>query len=81
MSIEFEKFQAVCKYQRPGYDGNGGFEPTCRKSDRRPPGLSWEKCREEYCPCFGIKVKDAKIFVEGKEVGTVKELGFVMSTK
>lgn len=79
--MNFNEFQQICKYQRPGSDGQGGFDYTCRKPDRRPPGESWEKCREDYCPYFGIKIKDAKIFSEGKEIYTAKELTIVKSTK
>ena len=79
--MKFKELWKICPYHCPGYDGNGGFESTCRRPDRRPSGLSWEKCREDYCPYFGIKVKDAKVFLEGKEIGTAKELNFVMSTE
>jgi len=79
-AMTFEEFQPLCRYYAPGHDGKGDFEDTCRKPDRRPPGHSWEKCREDYCPYFGIKinVKDAKVFHEGKEVATIKELAIAM---
>lgn len=78
--MTFEEAQRICRYCRPGYDGNGGFEDTCRKPDRKPQGHSWEKCREDYCPYFGIKTKakNAEIFLEGKSVGTIKELTLTM---
>jgi hypothetical protein len=46
--MPFEEFQLICRYCHPGSDGKGGFEDTCRKPDRIPPGHSWEKCREDY---------------------------------
>lgn len=78
--MTFEEYQPLCRYNYPGYDGNGGFEATCRKPDRRPPGHSWEKCREDYCPYFGteIKGKNAKIFLEGEEIGEIAELTITM---
>jgi len=77
----FKEFWPLCRYLFLGYDGNGGFEPVCIRPGRRPPGLSWEKCREDYCPYFGMKVKAAQILCEGKEIGTAKELTFVMSSR
>ncbi len=78
--MPFEEFQMICRYCHPGSDGKGGFEDTCRKPDRIPPGHSWKKCREDYCPYFGVKMKgkNAKIFLEGKEVGTIEELTLTM---
>lgn len=78
--MTFKEMQRICKYYCLGYDGEGGVEDTCRRPDRIPPGHSWEKCREDYCPYFGMKTKaeNAKLFIEGEEVGTIKELAIVM---
>lgn len=71
----------LCRYCYPGYKDGGGFEFTCRKPDRRPEGLSWEKCEKEYCPYFGAKGKNVKTIIDGKVIATAESIKFVMSSE
>lgn len=79
--MEFIEFWPLCKYQCPGTDGSGGYEPTCRRPDRRPPGISWEKCKEEYCPYFGKVGENVKIIIDEKVIATAENIKFVMCSE